>query len=197
MLCTQADIEKLLQITFGNQPDDTITQAIEQASTIVESYCGQALEESTDTATLEAGRGDTWLFLPRHPVTDVSSVVEDGDTLTVTDDYRWYEDGRLRRMSGDYETSWSTLPDAITVEFTAGWSTIPNDVVLVTAELAAGIFTKGVVFAAQGPVPIKSVALDGSDSVSYDTKLVSDLTGSDPATKRLKRLLGPYRVRNL
>jgi len=199
MLCTQADVEKLLQIDFGNDPDDSVAQYIAQATAAIETYCGQRLEADTGlVVTLQAQTASTWMFLPRFPVTDVTSVVEDGVTLTTSDEYRWYENGQVRRVTGQFDALWSAYLDAIVVTFDAGYATVPDDVVLACATVAAALFRQGAAFAAHGTAgPVSSVALAGSDTITYDTsRAVLNMAGSveDAA---IKSLLGPYRQRPL
>jgi len=194
-LCTQDDVEKLLQIDFGADPDASVAQYIAQADAIVVSYCGQELEAGASlTATLEADPGQTWLFLPRFPVTAINSVTENATVLTVTDEYRWYQDGRLRRMAGDFDSWWWTGPDGVVVDYDAGYSTIPADVTLAAATLAADLFRQGAAFAAHGVNPVKSVALDGSDTITYDTLTA---TGEFSLGRAVAVLLAPYRRRTL
>lgn len=196
-LCTQEDVEKLLQIDFGNNPDDTITQAIAQATAAVEAYCNQTLETAAGEVTLEATGAETYLFIPRFPVTAVASVVEDDVTLTVTDQYLWYSDGRLRRVAGSFDAYWSQYANSVVVNYTAGWVTVPDDLILAAAEVAANIFKYGAAFASQGAVPIKSVTLDGSDSITYNSAATVEAAASDSLTPRIKRLLTPYVRRQL
>lgn len=197
MLCTQDDLEKLLQIDFGNTPDDTATQYIAQATAAVVGYCGQELEEGSGIVeTHQANRDDTYLIVDRFPVTAVASVVEDGVTLTYPDDYRWYGAGHIRRVSGDYNWRWSDLVDAIVVTYTAGYATIPDDVVLATATIAGALFRYGAAFAEHGVKGIESVSLDGSDAITYAKRTAS----SDPSFEvgaGIKTLLAPYRRRSL
>lgn len=196
-LCTQDDVEKLLQIDFGANPDDSVTQYIAQADAMVVSYCGQELEAAASlTVTLEADSHTPWLFLPRFPVTAVNSVTEDDTLLTVTDEYVWYANGKLRRMAGDFEYWWSQLPDAVAVDYDAGYATIPDDVVLASATLAAELFKQGARFSAHGVNPVQSVALDGSDTITYAS---STAVTSSPFTVQgiVAQLLAPYRRRLL
>jgi len=198
-LCTQDDVEKLLQIDFGNTPDDSVTQYIAQATAAVVGYVGQELEEAAGlVATLEADVPVTYLFLPRFPVTAVASVVEDGLTLTTPDEYKFYESGALRRVAGQFDFRWSTYVDAVVVTYTAGYSTIPDDVVLATATLAAALFRQGAAFAAHGTSgPVKTITLQGSDSVSYDTSTAVMGAAGSVDEAAVKQLLAPYRVRPL
>jgi hypothetical protein len=194
-LCTQDDVEKLLQIDFGADPDASVAQYIAQADALITAYCGQSLESSETTETLEAEQDQSYLILSRFPVTAVASVVEGDVTLTTPDDFHWYTDGRIRRLYGTYDGSWSTYPDSVVVTYTAGYSTIPADLVLASATLAAALFRQGAAFAAHGVNPVKSVALDGSDTIVYDTSAVSQepvrVQGSVAA------ILSPYRKRTM
>lgn len=210
-LATQADVEKLLQVDFGADPDASVAQYLAQADAMIASYCGQKL-------TWESGIVDTWSaesnepvrVLSRFPITAVTSVVEDDVTLTVDDEYVWSaKNGTIRRVSGSFDWVWSTYVNANVVTFSAGYGTgapspyddVPDDLVLVAAGLAASLFRHGAAWAAHGvDGPVKSIALDGSDTITYDTSQANAESSNASAptlTEGQKMLLAPYRRRLL
>lgn len=203
-LITQANLEKHLQITFGTDPDPVVAELIGQAQAAAEAWCRQPLEyAATVTETFEATQPDAWHVVERFPVTAVTSVTETGTVLTVTDQYVWYDDGRLRRVNGDSDASWAMTVDAVTVVYAAGYGTgapapydtVPQDLVLGIVHIAAALFRNGVAFAKDGAVPVKSITLDGSDSLEFAV----DPPGSEPPfiSGTSKTLLAPYRRRRL
>lgn len=210
-LATQADVEKLLQVDFGADPDDSVAQYLAQADAAIANYCGQKLAWEAGLVEAFDGPDNTnWYVLPRFPVTGITSVVEDDDTLTVTDEYLWEEDGRVRRMNGELAWHWSRYPDANVVTYDAGYGTgapspyddVPDDLVLVAAGYAAALFKHGAQWAAHGVEgPVKSVALQGSDTITYDnsaaSKALADQGGVPALTEGQKMLLAPYRRRLL
>lgn len=68
----------------------------------------------------ECSRGPNLILPWRVPVTSISSVVEDGVTLTSGTDYRLIAGGMLLRLSSDAPYYWST--GKIVVTYVAGWA---------------------------------------------------------------------------
>lgn len=204
MLMTQADLEKHLQIDVTAEPDPVIESYIAQADAMITAYCGQDLNyDSAITETFEATTTTPWHILDRFPVSAIASVEEDDVALTVTDDYLFYPDGRLRRVSGSADWYWSGLPNACTVVYSSGYGSaasvpydaVPDDLVLACTILAAALFRQGAAYAAHGANPVKSVSLDGSDTITYDTSAANqepvEIGGPVAA------LLAPYRRRRM
>jgi hypothetical protein len=94
-------------------------------------------QEEDQVATLD-GRGDHMLLLPTLRLTSVASIVEDGQTLTVGDDYLVYTDGRLARMSGGRPARWTTTRQGVVVTYTHGYpaAAVPGVIKLITLEQA-------------------------------------------------------------
>lgn len=197
MLITQTDLEKHLQINFGTDPDPIITDYLAQAQAACEAWCRQPLEHTAGIETVLSAdqSGIVWLDLPRFPITAVTSIVENSATVD-TGTYSWYPDGRIRR-----DTSWTTTRDGITVTYDAGYGTgatapydtVPADLVLAIVSYAADLFRNGATFAAQGPVAISQISLEGSDSITYATTASGAVLLSD----RTRQLLAPYQLRPL
>jgi hypothetical protein len=176
-LCTQLDVEQKLQWDITAEPDTTVTALIADAQAHIEAEVGRALESGTRQETFDGGR--VALFLKYFPVTAVTSVSEDGDVLTVDDDYIWNERGRLLRVSAaGYQKMWTTYkPQSIVVDYDGGYVSPDHDVELehlgsICAELVARAFRKGADNAAlpSGAAgAIQSVSIEGSDSVTYAT----------------------------
>lgn len=171
-LCTQADVEKKLQWDITAEPDAVITSLIADAQAMIEGEMGRALESGSHIDTFN---GREWsVFLTHWPVTAVATVVEDGVTLTVDDDYRWYTSGKLVRVSGTSQIYWpSYLPASLVVTYTGGYTAGSKELEhlgSICAEVVARAFRKG---AANAAIPagatgaIQSVSLEGSDSVTY------------------------------
>lgn len=208
-LATQDDLEKLLQVDFGANPDASVAQYLTQADAAIANYCGQPLTYDASVVDTFEGRGDSPTHvLERGFVSAVASVVEDGDTLTVTDEYLWYTDGRLRRVSGAFDWYWSKYANGVVVTYSAGYGAgaaspydvVPDDVVLVAAGYAASLFKQGAHWAAHGVEgPVKSVALDGSDTITYDTAQANktDQTTVPSLSPGQMMLLAPYMRRAL
>lgn len=177
-LCTQLDVEQRLQRDLTtNAPviAGTVDGLIADAQATIEGEAGRTLESAGRVQTFDGGIFD--LFLSAWPVTAVASVVEDGVTLT-TDDFLFYENGRLIRMSGDRQTVWKTRkPQSIVVDYTGGFVVGTHDQELehlgaLCADVAARALIKAFEQAATSDGaagPIQSISLEGSDTVTYAT----------------------------
>lgn len=129
--CTVQDVEAVLQLTISEIP--SAEAAIAGASAAIRGYTGQKLEPLTgQVATLTALPYRQTLVLPQAHVTSVTSVVEDGTTLIVGDDYQWNEAGLLTRV-GRY---WSTKFRGIVVTYSSGYATNSDEWALLKAVAA-------------------------------------------------------------
>lgn len=119
-LATPEDLASLLQQDLDAS---TATLVLEAATSVVQAVVGQRiLEVVGDTATLIGGT-DGWLDLPQRPVSAVTSVTLDGETVTegtATGTYRRFG-SRLWRDCG-----WATCytePSTVVVVNTHGYPT--------------------------------------------------------------------------
>lgn len=186
-LCTQADIEQRLQWDITAEPEDVVTSLIAAAQAHIEAAVGRALESDSRSQTFDGGH--QILFLEHWPVTAVASVTEDGTALTVDDDYVFYDDGRLIRVSGGHPTRWGTTKlRSIEVAYTGGYLSPTHDRQLahlgsVCTEIVSRAFRQGAANAAApagvGLGGITEVSLDGSDSVQFSnpSAVVAELGG--------------------
>jgi hypothetical protein len=177
-LCTQLDVEQKLQWDITAEPDSTVTALIADAQAHIEAEVGRELESDDYLETYDGGRVS--IQLKHWPVTAVDTVTEDGTVLTANDDYLIKGGtGRLIRVNASgYQKHWNTYkPQSITVEYTGGYLTGTHDSMLehlgsLCAEVVARAFKRG---ADNAAIPagaagsIQSVALEGSDSVTYQT----------------------------
>lgn len=175
-LCTQLDVEQKLQWDITAEPDTTVAALIADAQALIEAETGRTLESDTRAETFDGGR--VALFLKHWPVTAIGQVDEDGTTLTADDDYKFYENGKLIRVSGGYRIAWKTLKSqAIDVTYTGGFLSPDHDSQLehlgsLCAEVVARAFRMGAQNAALpagASGSIQSVDLDGAGSVTYAT----------------------------
>lgn len=176
-LTTQSAVEQKLQWDITAEPETVITTLIAQAQALIESEIGRPIESDTYEETFDGGHRT--LFLKYWPVTGVASITEDGTTLTADTEYKWYEDGRVVRVSAGYQTRWYTSKlQSIVVNYTGGLKAGDHDMELahldnLCAEVVARAFRNGAASAAipagVGAGGIQSVSLDGSDSVTFTT----------------------------
>lgn len=200
-LITQADVEKHLQINFGNDPDPVVAYLILQAEAAVAGYCRQSLAyDAAIEETFETDQPGSWHIMDRFPISGVTSVTEDGNLLVDQDDYRWYSHGALRRVSGTSDAPWSRLVDGVTVVYAAGYGgaapipfdQVPYDLNLAVVTVCGDLFNLGAESAAQGPVPVSSVQLEGSDQISYEVDSDAARAATPFVSAKAKQLLAPY-----
>jgi hypothetical protein len=176
-LCTQADVEAKLQWDITADPDPVVTALITDAQALIEAEVGRTLESAATTELIDGGGAA--IFLSRFPVTAITTVTEDGTVLTAGADYLLYEKaGKLIRVSGSHQIYWrTTKAQGIEVVYTGGYLLADHPSELehlgsICAEVVARAFRRGADSAA---IPagaagaIQSLALDGSDSVTYAT----------------------------
>jgi hypothetical protein len=180
LLCEQIDVEIKLQWNITAEPDATVTALIADAQALIEAMVGRPLESATHTAILNGGR--VAYFLRNWPVTAVTSVTEDGVALVEDDDFKWFGNGKLIRVSASgFQILWKTHKlQAIEVEYVGGYLAGHDDLHDIAlehlrslcAEVVARAFRKG---AANAAIPagsagaVQSVSLTGSDTVTYAT----------------------------
>ena len=118
--CTAADVRQYVQFSLDSSLTthltDNIIPLVEAA--IIE-YVGYDVEQATQTETF-TGDQTKDIFLTHLPVNSITSIVEDGITLTQgnENDYVSYSNGRVTRIGG----RWSYLkPLNIVVTYNAGY----------------------------------------------------------------------------
>lgn len=174
-LATQADVQTRATVTFTLNPDPFIADLLVDAQAMIESRLGRAAESASYTETYDPGYPT--VFLRHWPVTDVAAVTVDGTALVVADDVVWYPDGRINRASDGLVTSWGTWKrQSVVVEYTGGYLSPDHDRYLnhlgsLVAEMVGRAFRQAIDWAAtpEGAGAIQSIALEGSDTVTYAT----------------------------
>tara|TARA_A100001011_G_scaffold392112_1_gene478968 strand:+ start:636 stop:1292 length:657 start_codon:yes stop_codon:yes gene_type:complete len=118
--CTAADVRQYVQFSLDSSLTthltDNIIPLVEAA--IIE-YVGYDVEQATQTETF-TGDQTKDIFLTHLPVNSITSIVEDGITLTQgnENDYVSYKNGRVTRIGN----RWSYLkPLNIVVTYNAGY----------------------------------------------------------------------------
>jgi hypothetical protein len=117
-----ANVKAELGIT-GTAEDSTIETWIDQASAACTAYCNRVFAEETVAETFRNRDGERTrvILLDRFPVTDVTSVVEDGTTLTENTDFEVDPaTGRVYRLSSDLDVDWSF--SKLVVTYTGGYA---------------------------------------------------------------------------
>lgn len=125
---------------------------LDGATAAIQRYCRQTIEYVASDVVKLTGTWSRGLVLPELPVTAVSSVVVDGDTLTSGTDYEWDNQRTLWRKPtewrwsdwswrypapSDWDSHWGGPSTAITVTYSHGFSTLPGEVVSICIQAAA------------------------------------------------------------
>lgn len=116
----------------GVTPTDTHTTMLTVASAIVRGAAGSPILATTSVVTLWGLDSSHWLDLPGSPVTAVTTVVHDGDTLTANDDYKLV-DGRLW---GAFPWGDDCEPRKVVVTLSHGFAVVPAHIVQLVCDLA-------------------------------------------------------------
>lgn len=137
--CAVSDMAAFLQVAI-DPANVSALRAIDEATAAIQDYCEQTIElVEDDEYTFDVATRQTKLFLPELPVTEVSKVEEDGDELTVTDDYKLGNHGILYRI----DDFWYEGIQTVTVTYSHGYLTIPRTVKDVCTRAAARAFQAG------------------------------------------------------
>lgn len=153
LLASKAELELLLQ---GDDPEpveldtDTAELFIRLAGNEVRAYTGQLFDHVEEDTIILNGTGTKTLLLPELPVTNVLQVLErvegsgwaDATVLAGPDDvatgerptFDWSEDGRLRRIDGDF---WRDRFRWYRIVNEHGYDNPPDEVVGVVLRIAA------------------------------------------------------------
>lgn len=188
--CSVQDVETFLQIEVD---ETSATQAIEQATAIIQNYCAQTISYvEDDEVTLDVLGETQKIILPELPVVEIASVVEDDEELD-EDEYTLGQYGILWRVG----QNWTPGIGIVTVTYTHGYETIPDDIRAVCTRIAARIYQAGLQAKETAGVPgIASMSL-GDYSISFQSPGASaGLLGASAAKTLLadeKELLWRYR----
>lgn len=140
--------------------------ALRDASAAIRNYTHQYLEYiDSDVITLDS-QGGARLFLPQLPVVSVASVVEDGEALVVTDDYKLGQYGILHRIGA----KWAEGIQVITITYDHGYLVIPDDIVAVCVRAASRAYQAGLKSDDSDGVPGIASKTLGDFSVSFQSE---------------------------
>ena len=182
---TATDVATFALIDFHSDLETHLTNnIIPLIDDAIREYVGYDVDYATHTETF-SGNQTKELFLEQRPVIAVTSVVEDGNTLTYgnQEDFLWYKNGRIRRIG----SRWSfAYPDNITVTYTAGYDTgggygltLPNAFKYVSARASARLLESQLVLSSQQ---------EAGEIVAQTSSQVSNFTAADSES------LGDYSI---
>lgn len=198
MFCTANEVAQFLQVEISDEKVASVERAIREATEAIKNYCHQVIEQVVDDEYIfDVAAGQFRLFLPEMPVTNVASIVEDGEALVegADEDYQVGAYGVLYRVG----QNWAEGIQIVEVTYTHGYQLpdgLPDDIVGVCTRAAARAFQAGLKTESLGGVPgIASLGL-GDYSVSYGTEGPEGTMGASAARMLLlseKDILNRYR----
>ncbi|GEM_PF-6000712 len=192
---TQTDLERFLQIDFTQDPDPTVTRLLDWAKAVIDNYVGRPLDAQANIVETHSPEGEEAFVVDQTPVTAVTSVVEDGQTLVDGTDFVWMPNGMFLRGSKTSPARWTRSRLGVVVTYDGGYAAVPDDVNLVSTRIAARAFTAAAARANVDPtmIGVESIGLAGSDQVKF-AKAVNDVVGhAVPLDPTERAILDRYR----
>ena len=154
--CTAADVENYVQFPLSSDLETHLTNnIIPLVEAAIKEYVGYDVDQATQTETFTGDQTND-IFLSHLPVNSITSIVEDGTTLTEgnEEDFVKYVNGRVTRLG----TRWSyAKPLNIVVTYNAGYYArsgsdtpkLPIQFKAVTERSAARILESTLIIASQ------------------------------------------------
>ena len=148
-LSTVSDVEKVLGVDLSSSDETNVTNVfIPAADAAIENFVGYSLNYEASLSETIDGNADDSIYLKRVPIVSITSIVEDGVTLTEgnDEDYVVYKQLGLVKRTGLQYWSSQRLQN-IAVTYNAGYSDseataedIPKDLKFVSARVAGRLF---------------------------------------------------------
>lgn len=182
-LTSLAAVKSELGIVDGNE-DLNLARWITAASAVIENHCRRVFAEQTYEETFYSAAYVPELTLAQYPVSEVTSIVENGVTLGESDAEANPDSGILTRIVGDRPAYWAC--GKIVVTYIAGFAVddLPAAIGQAAIRLVA-MFRSG---ANRDPL-VKGVSIPGVMETSYWVGGLGD-AGLPPD---VLALLAPYR----
>jgi hypothetical protein len=205
-LCTVSDVEAIVQIDFASTLETSITNnIIPFADQVIKTYLGYDIEAADQTEII-FGDNLREINLKHIPVNSISSITEDGNSLTEGNesDYVFHSNGRVERVLG----RWSgAKPKNITVSYNAGYSSIPEDIKFTSARISARIILSAMNLSSQASTGAANTHLsdstNGASMAIVEEERIGDLSvrfadpmlyfDGDLLKESDKVLLSPYK----
>tara|TARA_B100000902_G_scaffold11033_1_gene13483 strand:- start:23647 stop:24297 length:651 start_codon:yes stop_codon:yes gene_type:complete len=182
-LCSVSDVESISQLDYESALQTDITNVfIPYVDSAIKRFLGYDVEYNASITEKFDGKEKTHLFLKVVPVVSITSVVEDGFTLTSGNDadyVAYLEEGYLVKTS---KSRWSDARmQNITVTYAAGFQTIPEVIRFTSARAVSRLLNGALQLSSQQPKSeIKSHKSDASGNdgnfYSVQSESISDLS---------------------
>lgn len=191
-LTTLATVKTELGIT-DTTLDAWLSAQITQASQAAATYCNRVFAKETLLDYFRLDCGAEKLLLSRQPVASITSVVEDGATLTAADYEFEAATGFLWRLDGSDNRSWWAAAKIVATHI-SGYellATLPTDI-----EKACIVMVKQAYFAKTRDPMVKgeSIEIPGVETRRTDLWVGSVPGDNGAIPQEAEGLLGPYRI---
>lgn len=182
-LCSASDVEQFLQIDLNSSLETSCTnQFIPYVDAAIKRFLGYDVEQATHTETFD-GNEQQDLFLRHVPIASITTLTEDGNTLTQgnEDDYVYYNNGRLRRIG----LRWSAIkPKNISVTYVGGYasSDIPDAIKFTSAKAVSRMVMTALQISAKADSgEVGSHLADNTSTSSFDVAITERIGDYDVA----------------
>lgn len=184
------EVREAMGLEAGTDPtlDPVILRSIELAQAMVEAFIGGPLEVTDQVMDYYDPEYRHWLYLPHRPVTEVSIVMKDDDTMEEATEYRLSErDGALvfdkqlypTHVGLDMRIPWCRQ---LHVEYKSGWVTLPKELRQALMNITVGIYNLGGDFSSSSGSTgaLKGLTMFDAMSMTFDTDSEGATTGGTP-----------------
>tara|TARA_R100000278_G_scaffold95669_1_gene73045 strand:- start:959 stop:1603 length:645 start_codon:yes stop_codon:yes gene_type:complete len=182
-LCSASDVETFLEIDLSTTVESHVTNTfIPYVDAAIKRYLGYDIEQATFTETFD-GNEQKDIFLRHVPIASITSVTEDGSTLTEgnTKDYVYYDNGRLSRIA----IRWSGIkPKNVVVTYVGGYasSDIPDQIKFTAARAAARLVMTSLQVSAKADTGVvRSHLEDNTSTTNFDVAITERVGDYDVA----------------
>ena len=182
-LCSASDVETFLEIDLSTTVESHVTNTfIPYVDAAIKRYLGYDIEQATFTETFD-GNEQKDIFLRHVPIASITSVTEDGSTLTEgnTKDYVYYDNGRLSRIA----IRWSGIkPKNVVVTYVGGYasSDIPDQIKFTAARAAARLVMTSLQVSAKADTGVVKTHLeDNTSTTNFDVAITERVGDYDVA----------------
>ena len=182
-LCSVSDVEQFLQIDLNSTVEASVTNTfIPYVDAAIKRYLGHDVEQATYTETFD-GNEQQDIFLRHVPIASITSVTEDGNTLTQgnENDYVYYDNGRLRRIG----IRWSGIKfKNISVTYVGGYQSadIPEQIKFSSARASARLLMTSLQISAKSDTgEVSSHLADNTSTTNFDIALTERIGDYDVA----------------
>lgn len=157
-LVSLADLKAHLKdVSTSTANDDSYRATLAQATELAERYCNRALRRKTVVETHDGG--GCAVILREPPVISVTTVVENGTTLTASDYTLNATAGLLYRGSSTSSMDWYAGRQSVVVTYVAGYTNPPLVAQRAVLDIARWMWQR----TAQGPRPGFGQSADMAD----------------------------------